>query len=133
MNQKGLAKDFWIDSAATSTEEIGNDIYPPMRSALEQKEIPIGDHRAKQLRRENYEEFDYFVGMDAENIYYMKKILGDDPEQKIYGLMEFTDHPEAFIDDPWYTRRFDFCVEQIQKGCIGFLDYLNKENRKKLL
>ena len=75
VNQEGISKDFLIDSAATSTEEIGNNIYPPMRSALERKGIPIGNHRARQLRRADYEEFDLFIGMDEENMYYMRKIL----------------------------------------------------------
>ena len=127
VNQEGISNDFLIDSAATSTEEIGNNIYPPMRSALERKGIPIGNHRARQLRRADYEEFDLFIGMDEENMYYMRKILGEDPEQKIHGIMEFTDQPEAIIDDPWYTRKFDFCVKQIHEGCRGLLNYLMKK------
>ena len=127
VNQEGISKDFLIDSAATSTEEIGNNIYPPMRSALERKGIPIGNHRARQLRRADYEEFDLFIGMDEENMYYMRKILGEDPEQKIHGMMECTDQSVGIIYDPWYTRNFDVCVIQIHGGCRVLLNYLMKK------
>ncbi len=122
VNQRGLAADFVIDSAATSTEEIGNAIYPPMKSALERKQIPIGTHRARQLKKSDYDKNDLFIGMDEENMFYMKRILGDDSEGKIHYLMEYSDRPNEIIDDPWYTRQFDYCAEQIAEGCEGLLE-----------
>ena len=127
VNQEGLADVICVDSAATSTEEIGNPVYPPMRAALERMRIPVGDHRARQLRREDYDAYELFIGMDEENLYYMKRILGSDPESKIHTLMEYTDRPDELIDDPWYTRKFDDCARQIEEGCEGLLDHIKRE------
>ena len=124
VNRNKLAKDFLIDSAATSTEEIGNPIYPPMKAALERAHIPIGAHRARQLRKEDYSLYDLFIGMDEENEYYMRQILGEDPDSKIHYLMEYTDSPEEIIEDPWYTRKFDHCTDQLKRGCQGLLAHL---------
>ena len=120
MNRNKLAKDFLIDSAATSTEEIGNPIYPPMKAALERAHIPIGAHRARQLRKEDYSLYDLFIGMDEENEYYMRQILGEDPDSKIHYLMEYTDSPEEIIEDPWYTRKFDHCTDQLNAAARGY-------------
>jgi protein-tyrosine phosphatase len=119
VDKEGIEEQFFIDSAATSTEEIGNPIYPPMREALERKNIPIGDHRARQLKRSDYEKYDLIIGMDEENMFYMKRMLGH--QEKIHYLMEYTDRPNEIIDDPWYTRQFDFCAGQIAEGCRGLL------------
>lgn len=129
VDRKNIADRFVIESAATSTEEIGNPIYPPMKVALENKGIPIGDHRARQLRKSDYNDYDLIIGMDEENIYYMRRILGDDPAHKIHFLMEYTDQPDAKIDDPWYTRRFALCADQIEEGCKGLLEYMEDNGR----
>ena len=123
ISQRGLVSLFLIDSAATSTEEIGNAIYPPMRAALERMDVPVGTHRARQLKPSDYANYDVLIGMDEENMYYMKRILGTDPEGEIHYLMEYTDRPDEIIEDPWYTRKFDACAEQIREGCEGFLTY----------
>ena len=121
MRKEGLQQRFFADSAATSTEEIGNPIYPPMEQALRRIAVPIGTHRARQLRQADYDRFDLIIGMDEENAYYMRRILGDDPGRKIHFLMEYTDQPKAVIEDPWYTRRFDLCASEILAGCRGLL------------
>lgn len=110
------------ESAATSTEEIGNPIYPPMRQALVAHDIPIGDHRARQLRPNDYDTYDLIIGMDSENMYYMKHILGEDPDGKVHTLMEYTDSPGTLIDDPWYTRDFETAYRLIRKGCEALLE-----------
>ena len=115
------------DSAATSTEEIGNPIYPPMKQALVHHNVVIGDHRARQLRRNDYDNYDLIIGMDSENMYYIKRIIGDDPEGKVHTLMEYTDTPNALIDDPWYTRDFETAYQMINKGCKALLSYLKSE------
>ena len=107
----------YCDSAATSTEEIGNSIYPPMKKALENHSIPIGNHRARQLKKTDYDKYDLIIGMDRENMYYIDRILGEDPEGKVHTLMEYTDTPTALIDDPWYTRNFERAYEEIRRGC----------------
>ena len=123
VDREGVTDDFFIDSAATSTEEIGNPVYPPMKAVLENKGIPIGDHRARQLRKSDYEKYDLIIGIDEENMYYMRLILGDDPCHKVHYLMEYTDTPDAKIEDPWYTRRFALCADQIEEGCRGLLEF----------
>ncbi len=119
--------DFWIDSAATSMEEIGNPIYPPMRKALENHGVPVGDHRARQLKKKDYGNYDLFLGMDEENMYYMNRILGGDPEGKIHYLMEYTDMPTAKIEDPWYTRNFEKAYQDIFLGCQGLLEWFARQ------
>ncbi|MGN0362346.1 MAG: low molecular weight protein-tyrosine-phosphatase [Bilifractor sp.] len=126
VNKNGLSDGFVIDSAATSTEEIGNPVYPPMKAALERAHIPIGTHRARRLRREDYGHYDFLIGMDEENIYYMRQILRNDPDGKIHYLMEYTDRPDEVIEDPWYTRKFDDCTRQLEDGCQSLLSYLKK-------
>ena len=115
---------FSCDSAATSREEIGNPVYPPMRQALVAHGVPIGDHRARQLVRAEYDEYDLIIGMDSENMYYIDRIFGGDPEGKVHTLMEYTDNPGELIDDPWYTRDFETAYRQIKKGCAALLEYL---------
>lgn len=116
--------EFVIDSAATSTEEIGNPIYPPMRGALESHGVPIGSHRARQVKRHEYVDFDYIIAMDEENMYYLDRILGADRDGKIHYLMEYTDTPNAKIEDPWYTRNFEKAYQDIKTGCEGLLKEL---------
>ncbi|MCR5673408.1 MAG: low molecular weight phosphotyrosine protein phosphatase [Lachnospiraceae bacterium] len=128
MIQKQHLEDvIFCDSAATSREEIGNPIYPPMRQTLVSHGIAIGDHRAVQLRRSDYDVYDLIIGMDSENMYYMKHILGEDPEGKVHTLMEYTDSPDELIDDPWYTRNFEEAYRLIKKGCSALLEYVLRE------
>ena len=102
INRYDLTDQFYIDSAATSREEIGNPIHHGTRRKLKEVGISCGDHRARQLQKWEYDEFDYLIGMDSMNIRNMMRILGSDPKQKIYRLLDFTDQP-GDIDDPWYT------------------------------
>ena len=125
VKEKGLESVLFSDSAATSTEEIGNPVYPPMERALRTHNVPIGDHRARQIRRGDYDKYDLIIGMDEENMYYLKRILGDDPMYKIHYLMEYTDTPDAKIEDPWYTRDFEKAYQDIYKGCLGLLEKYN--------
>ena len=124
IEKRGLKDRLEADSAATSTEEIGNPIYPPMRKALLQHDVPIGDHRARQIRRADYEKYDLIIAMDEENMYYLGRILGEDRDGKIKYLMEYTDTPDAEIEDPWYTRNFEKAYQDIYKGCKGLLNEL---------
>lgn len=126
IRQEHLEDNLCCDSAATSTEEIGNPVYPPMKQALIHHNVVIGDHRARQLRRSDYDMYDLIIGMDSENMYYIKRILGDDPEGKVHTLMEYTDTPEELIDDPWYTRDFETAYQMINKGCKALLSYLKE-------
>ncbi len=124
INERGLESEYYVDSAATSTEEIGNPVYPPMERTLRMHNVPIGNHRARQIRHGDYDRYDLIIGMDEENMYYLTRILGDDPLGKIHYLMEYTDTPDAKIEDPWYTRDFEKAYQDIYKGCLGLLESL---------
>ena len=83
VKRAGLAESFFIDSAATSTEEIGNPVYPPMRRTLESHGVPCEGHRARQMTRRDYDAFDLIIAADDENLYYLNRICGGDPEGKV--------------------------------------------------
>lgn len=125
VSDAGLQDSFRILSSATSTEEIwhgiGNPVYPPARSELAKHGISCGDKRAVQLKKSDYENYDYFVGMDTENIRNMKKILGND--KKIYKLLTFAGRSDD-VADPWYSGDFTTTYKDIYAGCHGLLEYL---------
>lgn len=127
VKQKGLQENFVICSSATSTEEIwngvGNPVYPPARAVLESHGIDPADKRAVQLNKSDYEKHDLFIGMDSANIRNMRQIFGGDSKGKIHKLMEYT-HSTADVSDPWYTRDFDRCYNDIYKGCKALLESL---------
>ena len=123
-DQAGVASEFYIDSAATSREEIGNGVHHGTRQKLKEVGIPCGNHRARQLTRRDYEEFDYIIGMDAWNIRNIMRIIGSDPEKKVSMLLDFTDRPGTEIADPWYTGNFDVTYDDVLEGCTGLLEHL---------
>ncbi|MCI8853456.1 MAG: low molecular weight phosphotyrosine protein phosphatase [Lachnospiraceae bacterium] len=123
VNKKGLSHLFHIDSAATSTEEIGSGVHRGTRSVLKREGIPLGDHRAVQMQRRDYGAYDYLIGMDQWNIRNIQRIAGGDPEGKVFRLLDFTDHPRD-IADPWYTGDFDETYEDVRTGCEALLSYL---------
>ena len=114
-------RDLAIASAAATREEIGNDIYPPMKKALLAAGYECEWHAARQTVRADYEQWDYIIGMDDENLWDMKHIYGGDPEGKMTLLMDWAGYPGREIDDPWYTRDFTGVIRQIEDGCRGLL------------
>jgi len=118
--QRGIADDFFIDSAATSTEEIGNPIYPPAARKLRSEGIPVGSHRSRQLRKADYDKFDLLLCADSANIRNSLRILGSDPDGKLRRLLEYTPRPRD-IADPWYTGNFDETYEDVREGCEALL------------
>lgn len=122
--QQGRGGEFYVDSAATSTEELGNPVHPGTRRKLAQVGIPCGEHRARQLRREEYDKFDLLIGMDDANLRNMRRMLGGDPEGKIHGLLEYAGRPGQSIADPWYTGNFNETYEDVLAGCQGLLERL---------
>ena len=118
---------FYIASAATSTEEIGNCVHPGTRNKLQTCGISADGKRAIQLKKADYEKYDYLIGMDSYNIKNMIRMVGSDLEGKIYRLLDFSENPRD-IADPWYTGNFDSTYEDILEGCYSLLHYiLNKE------
>ena len=128
VNERGLTDCFYIDSAATSTEEIGNRVHHGTRGKLREMGIPCGDHRAVQLKRSDYEKYDYLIGMDDWNMRNMRRILGEDTEGKVYRLLDFTERKGADIADPWYTGNFDVTYDDVLEGCEALLEHIMKED-----
>ena len=121
VEKAGLADRFHIESAATSTEEIGNPVYPPARRKLAQHGIDCAGKTARQLTAADYGRFDLLLGMDRANIRNMTRICGGDPQGKIHLLMEYAGHPGREVADPWYTGDFEAAWDDVLAGCQGLL------------
>lgn len=137
VNKQGLAEAFYIESAATSTEEIwhgvGNPIYPPAKAKLMQygigtpdNELGVKDKRARQTAKADYDRFDFLIGMDSANIRNMTRIYGGDPEGKVFKMLDFADNRKEYgtgysadVADPWYTGDFDATWRDVSDGCHG--------------
>ena len=127
VRKAGVEDMFHIESAATSTEEIGNPVYPPARRKLSEHGISCAGKTARQLRKADYEHYDYLVGMDSANFRNMQRICGGDPEGKISLLLDYTDHPGS-VADPWYTGDFEATWQDVLAGCRGLLaEIMGKE------
>ena len=118
-----LETEFLIESAATSTEEIGNPVYPPARRKLAEHGINCAGKTSRQLTGTDYDQYDLLIGMDRANIRNMNRICGGDPEEKLHLLMEYTDHP-GDVADPWYTDDFETTWRDVLAGCKGLLERL---------
>ena len=123
VKKAGLEWAFEIASAATSTEEIGNPVYPPARRKLAEHGIGCAGKTARQLRREDYDYYDYLVGMDSANLRNMRRMCGGDPEGKISLLLDHTNRP-ADVADPWYTGDFEATWQDVLEGCSCLLEKL---------
>ena len=123
VNKRGLADRFYIDSAATSTEEIGNGPHYGTIGKLREVGIPLVPHRARQMTRADYNNFDYLIGMDSYNIRNMTRIAGGDPDGKIYLMLSFAGSTRS-IADPWYTDNFDETYDDLKEGLGAFMKYL---------
>ena len=128
VQKQGIADQFYIASAATSSEEIyrgvGNPVYPPAKQELARHGISCEGKRAVQLVKSDYERYDYLIGMEDVNLRNMRRIFGEDREHKVYRLLEFTDEPGRQIADPWYSGNFELTYRQIEEGCAAFLKWL---------
>ena len=125
VRRAGLEDEFYIESAATSTEEIGNPVYPPARRKLAQHGISCGDKTARQLKKEDYDRFDLLIGMDSANLRNMTRICGGDPKSKLSRLLDYTARP-GDVADPWYTGDFDATWRDVDEGCRALLAALGK-------
>ena len=123
LEERGLGERFAVDSAAVSAEEIGNPVYPEANRTLVAHGLPASNHHAWQLTRADYDRYDFFIGMDQENIYRMLQIFGGDSQRKVGLLLAYTEHPRE-VEDPWYTGRFDRVFDLITQGCQALLETL---------
>jgi len=120
VRKAGREAEFHIESAATSTEEIGNSVYPPARNELAEHGISCQGKTARQMTREDYQRFDLLIGMDRWNIKNMEDICEGDDEGKIHMMLDYTSRP-GDVADPWYTGNFEATWRDVLEGCRGLL------------
>ncbi len=123
VESKGLSSEFYIESAATSREELGNPVYPPAKRVLEKRGINCATKRARQITAADGEKFDYIVCMDSSNVSNTKRILNANYHSKIYKLLDFTNTPRD-VADPWYTGNFTATENDVDLGCKGLLEFI---------
>lgn len=127
VRQAGQAEAFCIASAATSAEELGNPVYPPVRRKLAEHGIDCSGKTARQLTRRDYEDWDLLIGMDEENMADMRRLFGGDPEGKLHMLLEYAGLHQG-VADPWYTRDFNTAWQQVVVGCTALLNRLSRRH-----
>lgn len=123
VKKAGLEAQFYIESAATSTEEIGNPVYPPARRKLAEHKINCSGKTARQPVNSDYSQYDLLIGMDQANLRNMRRIFGSDYDGKLHLLMDYTDRP-GDVTDPWYTGDFEQTWQDVLAGCSGLLKQL---------
>lgn len=128
VEKRGLKDQFYIASAATSTEEIGNSVHPGTRKKLAEYGISTAGKTAIQLTKADYQKYDFLIAMDSNNLRNMKRIIGTDEAHKVYRLLDFTARSRD-IADPWYTGNFDQTYEDVYEGCIALLNKINADNK----
>ena len=131
VGKAGLSAQFEIASAATSMEEIGNPVYPPARQKLAEHGISCAGKTARQMTRRDYENYDYIIAMDHNNLRNMARFVGDDPERKVSLLMDHTRRP-GDVADPWYTGDFEATWQDVLDGCTALLEELQKGKKQKM-
>lgn len=118
VRKAGKERNFYIESAATSTEEVGSDMHYGTKEILDRYKIPYKKHTARQLKKEDYDKFDYIIGMDSGNIRGILRIVGEDNQNKVYKLLDFANENRD-IADPWYTGNFKRTYDDVLKGCMA--------------
>lgn len=126
VRKQHLEDKFIIESAATSREEIGNDVHHGTKRKLAEAGVPIERRRARQVTKEDYKTYDYLLLMDEWNHRNLMRIIGSDSEGKVHGLLDFSKNPRD-IADPWYTGNFDVTYDDVVEGCETFLEYLKEK------
>lgn len=126
VRQAGLAEQFYIASAATSREEIGNDTHWGTKEKLREEGIPFTKRQAVQICRKDYDRYDYIIYFDSENKHEIRRICGEDTAHKVYSLLSFAGvHRD--VADPWYTGNFDQTYDDVWAGCQAFLRFLRND------
>ena len=127
VKKAGAEARFEIASAATSTEEIGNLVYPPARRELAKHGIGCAGKTARRIQPEDYDHYDLLIGMDRANLSNMRRMWSGDPEGKVHALLDFAGRPGQDVADPWYTGDFEATWRDVLSGCEGLLSLLQKE------
>ncbi len=127
LKKKKRLQDFSIASASTSKEATGSGVYPPAKKLLASLHISCNGKISRQVKKSDYDTYDYLIVMETYNIGNLKKIIPNDPEQKIYRLLDFCENPRD-IDDPWYTNDFQKTHDDIMEGLEAFLHFIDQKN-----
>lgn len=132
VKKRGLENEFVIDSAATSdyNEKFQIGIYPEAKDTLKKMNISFEEHISRHMKKEDYDQFDYILAMEEENIKNILKIIKEDPKHKVMRLLDFTESPRDIID-PWYYGNFDATYRDIKYGCEKFLEYVTEGSGEK--
>ncbi|HIQ74160.1 MAG TPA: low molecular weight phosphotyrosine protein phosphatase [Candidatus Cottocaccamicrobium excrementipullorum] len=128
VRKAGLEQEFYIASAATSTEEIGNPVHRGTREKLKSVGISTAGKTAVQMKKKDYEDYDLLIGMDNWNIRNILRITGGDPENKVHKLLEYAGSSRE-VADPWYTGDFETTYRDVSEGCQGLLQQLKRDGR----
>ena len=128
VEERHIAHKYTIESAATSREEIGNDVHHGTKRKLRGVGIPCPRRAARQVTRADYDEYDYLIVMDQMNIRNLHRIIGSDPDHKVYKLLEFAGSSRD-IADPWYTGNFDETYDEVVEGVKALIDRLESEDK----
>lgn len=128
VRKENLSNKFEIASAATSSEEIGNGMHYGTKRKLDELEIKYEKHIARKITKEDYKKYNYIIGMEESNIRAIKRIVGEDKENKIFRLLDFSKSPRD-IADPWYTGNFDKTYVDILEGLKAFLNFLKEKSK----
>lgn len=123
VRKQGKENEFYIESSATSNEEYGNPVHRGTVRKLNEEGIPMTPRFARKLKREDYQKFDFILGMEERNIDSILGIVGDDSDNKVCRLLDYSDNPRD-IADPWYTGNFDITYDDVVEGCKFFYNYL---------
>ena len=127
LRRAGLSEQFEVSSAATSAEELGNGVYPPARSKLKEHNIDCSGKTARRITREDYDNFDLIIGMDAANMRNMSRLFGEDEDGKMHMLLDYAGRSGDSVADPWYTGDFEATWQDVFSGCMGLLNQLCEE------
>ena len=128
VRRERLEEEIYVESAAATTEEIGNDVYPPAKRKLREKGIPFQPRQARIMTKKDYESFDMIIGMDEENLWDMRRICGGDRDGKISLLMDWAGNSRD-VADPWYTGNFETTYQDLITGCTALLKKLKESIR----
>lgn len=126
VRKQHLEDKFIIESAATSREEIGNDVHHGTKRKLAEVGVPVERRKARQVTKEDYKNYDYLLLMDEWNHRNLMRIIESDTNNKVHGLLDFSKNPRD-IADPWYTGNFDITYDDVVEGCKTFLAYLKEK------
>ena len=125
VDKAGLSDSIYVESAATSREEIGNDTHYGTKQNLDEMGIPYTRRKARQVTIDDYHNFDYLVIMDENNGRNLKRIIGDDVDSKVYKAMSFVGESRD-VKDPWYTGDFDETYDDVSRSCDALLELIKE-------